>query len=369
MIERIIIANDTGHTTNPGCQSVRRAIDFLAAEAGMSIVGSLPLGFWAEPFRDLAPPSRACVVIDEDRFPSGAAQAPPLDLAAWERVRADLAANDREFLARTDEADFLLVNGEGSIHHNFPRALGLAALIVTAAERGLRVALVNSTIQAMDPGLLRRVLPRLWACHVREPASLCEVEARAPGAFCAPDLAVAAIDRLPAPSRQRGSGKECLVSTGVLSHPKTLRRVLEIVEGIGFRPTYFSIGDGGETDVAAGICAQRGVRHLQAKDYSLEGLAGLLAQFDIAVCGRHHLNLFLMRAGVPFVPIPSNTWKVEATLSYLGYPLAPIERLGDLAGAFERASRERDILTGAGIASFERASSALEGITGRIFRY
>lgn len=365
---RILIANDTGQTTNPGCQSVRRALDLLMEAAGAVRAGSLPVGFGAESFRQVAADSRASVVRQDGHFPVGAETAPPVDFEKWKSIRDRLLSSDPDLRRQIEQADLLLVNGEGSIHHNFPRALALLALIDVASELGKPAALINSTIQAMDQVLLSTALRKLRSCHLREPRSLQAIADIYPKAFCAADLATLAIDRLaaPPPRPSSRSPKRCLVSAGVLVRPETLRGILATVKEMAYTPTYFSIGDGGETKVSTEACAELGVRHVEASECALENLPALLAEQDIAVCGRHHLILFLMKAGVPFVPLPSNTWKIEATLSYLSYPLCPILDMHDLADAIAGVWKERQTLSDAGRAGFARAVASLGGFMEKI---
>jgi hypothetical protein len=360
---RVLLANDTGRSKNPGCQSVRRAVDILLGEAGAELVDSFPLSYWLEPFKAIAPQTRG-LRVDARHFPTAPESAPDLDLDEWISIRKMLMQQDSGFRRRLAAVDLLIVNGEGSIHHNLPRALSLLAMIDAAEEFGVPTMLVNATIQAMDRPLLQRVLPKLQFCHVRESASS---KAIAPiiTAHCAPDIAVRAIDTLKsrkAPLHRQG----CLVSAGVLAKAPIIEELLRTAATAGLSPTYFSIGDGRETETASAVCNKLGVEHVQACNFSLDTIPGLLEQFELAICGRHHINLFLMKAGVPIVPLPSNTWKVEATLTDLSYPVPLVRTLDDLSAAIAQVRDQLEATSEAGRASFTQAVSRLNGYAARL---
>jgi polysaccharide pyruvyl transferase WcaK-like protein len=265
-------------------------------------------------------------------------------------------------------ADILLVNGEGSMHHNLPNALALLALIDVAADLGKPVYLINATIQALDDRLMRRIFPKLAALHVRELESLEQVAPFARIAFCAADIAILAIAKLVDASRAtaKNSRPRCLITAGVLAQPDSIRAIAAAATSAGLEPAYLSLGDGGESEVATKVCGEIGIEHMRAEAYSLEQVTAFLAQFDVAVSGRHHINLFLMGLGVPFVPLPSNTWKIEATLSYLGYPLAPCRQFDEVAGVLGSVWRERGDVAKAGKLAFAKGLATLDGYASRV---
>jgi polysaccharide pyruvyl transferase WcaK-like protein len=365
----VLVANETGHTSNPGCRAVRRGIDRLFALAGVRRVGELPLGLWADAFDGLAPP-RDLLVQRSDGLRRGTLDAPPFDLEAWRRIRERLAG-DRRTAAAIDSAGMLVVNGEGSLHHNMPRALALMALIDIAAERDRPVALVNATIQAMADDLLATVLPQVAFAHLREERSLALVRPHLKTAIVAPDLAVLALRVLATPARTRSveDGQTCLVTCGVLIDEALLRATIAAVKSCGLQPIYLSMGDGGETSLSDRVCAQEAVEVLHAGRIDLERLMALLSRCAVAVSGRHHMNLFLMRCGVPFVPLPSNTWKIQATLDLLGYPVPEIEGTGDLPAVLTAVHADRAALSQAARDAFGKGSSLCDEVPERFRRW
>ncbi len=87
-----------------------------------------------------------------------------------------------------------------------------------------------------------------------------------------------------------------------------------------------------------------GVPMVMAASIPWDGVVDYLGGYPFALSGRHHVNVFLTRAGVPFLPLPSNTWKIEATLELIGYPLRPIRTHQALRPALDDLIRRRDVL-------------------------
>lgn len=358
---KVVVANETGYTSNPGCRAVRRGISRLMELSDVRVSGSLPLGFWAAEFTELAPARETWLIRRDGKFSSGTEEAAPINVARWKQIRNVLLQRDDVFFKALEGVDTLVVNGEGTLHHNFPRALALLAMISIAAEWGKRVALLNSTIQAMDPKLLMEVLPSLGFCHVREQRTLLAISRFQPAAFAAPDLAVLAMRVMEPPYRARSQadGKRVLVSYGVLVNEKMLRALLRSVKGCGLEPIYLSIGDGGETALATRVCAEEGVPLVHAGEINLRRLLELLSSSALAVSGRHHINLFLMRCGVPILSIPSNTWKLDATFELSGYPKIELSSVEDMDEVIMKAYESRHSLAAASREGFQKCASLM----------
>lgn len=328
----VLLLNDTSGSTNPGCKAAVAAIRDAYARvlSGVSF-RSLPVGYFSQHF---PPPTAAApgAGTGETTFPGARADACHFDLAKW-RSGCDVLAADPAFRKAGEWAELVIINGEGSIHHNYPRALALLAQAKVLADRGKRVHLVNATIQAMDRTLLAAVLPALALLHVREARSRGELEGVTSHASVTPDLAYAArfspgVGAPPAPSDVGSAERVCLLTPGVLAHPRALAQQADAITAAGLRPVYFCVSDGGEARVAPGFCRERGIEFVDAASVPWDRILPFLRRFPVGVSGRHHVNIFLTMAGVPFVPLPSNTWKVEATLDLVRYPV-PVCRTAD----------------------------------------
>jgi hypothetical protein len=199
----------------------------------------------------------------------------------------------------------------------------------------------------MEKALLRRVLPLLELVHVREGRSSKLLDELGILHERTVDLAASARmdERLPEDHVPGlGQSTSCLLSSGVLVRKEALMEQIAQIRGVGLEPFYLSMGDGGEDACASQACEDLGVSFLRAADIPWRSLPDFLTHFDCAVSGRHHLNLFLASAGVPFVPLPSNTWKIESTLEAIEYPVSVAYSGVELGRALRRVVRDRAAL-------------------------
>jgi polysaccharide pyruvyl transferase len=363
-LRRIGLINDTSVTGNPGCAAVCRTIEGVAAALGGRIAARLPVGYWAEPFKTMAAQPKDCTVKRPDSFPVGSTAAPPIDLAVWQSICAELEGTDENLRAFLESCDLVIVNGEGSIHHNFRRSLALLALMHVMGRHGRPFMLVNSTIQAMQPELLRLVLPTAVHRHVREDCSRDYLSSLSIDSHSGPDLAFHSIGDLAFEPQTGRQG--CLVTAGVLSGESALRALFASVRDCGLEPSYLCIGDGGERPLAERVCASENVPLAHAAELSLEDLLRYLGGFQVAISGRHHINMYLMRAGVPFLPLPSNTWKVEGALRQVGYPVPIVHEVSQLPARLASVHEQRDDLGERCAESFARGTSGVSRVIGEL---
>ena len=341
---RVLLINDTGMLPNPGCRAVRKAYKLIFNKhvSGTAITTSIPVNYWIEHFRAFAVPGKKSTQREAGSFPVAAVTVADIDIEQWESTRRELANNDQDLRAALEAADLVVLNGEGSIHHNSMRALALLALAKTATEAGKKVLLMNATLQQMMPQLLQEVLSRLEVVHVREMASKSFLEQLGIKSFVTADLAFLALDdESSTKTRLLDAAAHVIVTGGVSIKKESLIQLFHAVESIGLRPVYLSIGDGGETELARGVCAERNVPMVDAGTLGVKEVIGFLRQFPLAISGRHHINIFLMRAGVPFLPLPSNTWKVDETLKAVGYPIDPVRAYSDLLPALRHVQQNQ----------------------------
>ncbi len=323
----VLLINDTGMLPNPGCRAVRKAYKLLFNKhiSGTAITASIPVNYWIEHFRAFAVTGKNAIQQEADSFPVAADTVADIDIERWESTRRELANKDQDLHAALEASDLVVLNGEGSIHHNSVRALALLALAKTALEKGKKVFLLNATIQQIMPQLLHEVLSRIEVVHVREMASKKFLAQLGIQSIVTADLAFMAMEGELAPTvRLLDASNYVLVTAGVTANEQALTKLFECVDEIELRPAYLSIGDGGEAEASKAICSKYKIPWIDAGSLGLKEMIGFLRQFPIAISGRHHINIFLMRAGVPFLPLPSNTWKIEETLNLVGYPVQPI---------------------------------------------
>ena len=195
------------------------------------------------------------------------------------------------------EVDAVVVNGEGTIHHGYGRHL--VAILGAAQRLGLPTYLLNAVLQDTDDA--RPVLAALTDCTVRDACSARYLRGLGIPHRLVPDSFFEA-DFLDTP---RHDFRDRLVITD--SHPA---RAAEHAAALaGLRHAW------------KGRCADYPLESLERVDDWQHALADI-RDADAVVTGRHHGACLALLAGVPFVTLPSNTWKVEGLIEQLeGYPV------------------------------------------------
>lgn len=360
---RVLLINDTGGLPNPKCQAVRKAYKLLFNKyiAGTEITASIPVNYWIENFREFAVPGKKSIRLAAGSFPIAADTVADIDTKRWESIRSELANNDQDLHAAFKASDLVVINGEVSIHHNSVRALSLLALAKTAMQSGKKVLLMNATLQQMMPQLLQEVLSNVALIHVREMLSKKYLEQLGIKSLATADLAFLALDdESTTKTRLPKASEHVLVTGGVIINKESLNQLFNAVKSIGLRPFYLSIGDGGETELARCVCNEHNVRMMEAGTLGVKELIDFLRQFPLAISGRHHINIFLMRAGVLFLPLPSNTWKVDGALKAVDYPNSPVMAYSDLLPALQQLQKNKKQLAEASAQSFIKGRATFE---------
>ncbi len=197
-----------------------------------------------------------------------------------------------------DDCDAVIVNGEGSIHHDSTRSQFLIGVLRKAQLLGKKTALVNALFQqSLDE--YRDVLERLDFFSVREPASA-ENAKRLGG------RPIILLDSAADPHFPTNSGK-------------VLRNLPEIVKG-----------DTHPLSTCRAVLDSLDVDSISLKSISFEDLVATLRTAKVYVTGQHHGVYAAGLAGIGFVPIPSNSHKIESLVEWSGLPIPICRRQEDL---------------------------------------
>lgn len=219
------------------------------------------------------------------------------------------AMNSAEFHKMLPLSDLVLVNGEGTMHHDAQAALELLRAVKHAKQQGKSTALVNSVWQGNRA--LNSSLELFDFIAVRDSRSQLELAAGgATAPALAPDLSF--WPQTPAPDLP-GKGAvpnqvRCVVTDSVFRDLAVLLFDYAAREKLPFR-------------VMVTWSWQEGMsRHPIARSQPLT-LAGLL-QASCLITGRFHAVCLAMKHGVPFLALPSNTHKVESLFIDAGLPVS-----------------------------------------------
>ena len=260
-----------------------------------------------------------------------------IDIAAASPVTHDWA-QDQAFLAALRQADVVVINGEGTIHHG--RATGKALLdIVDHPDRGdTPVALINALYQENPPAWGPQ-LAKFAVLTGRDAESTAQMTAHSGSdAVHVPDLSLT--EGYEARSQRRAG---LLVGDSVLAEARTALARLAIRLGAGYLPVnrlraervpwriFGPPARWAVFNVYTHMLAWRQPKVLifgDEADY-LAALAGC----SLHVTGRFHAVCMCLVTETPFVTMTSNSWKIEKLIEEAGVDPARLMTARALAEA------------------------------------
>ncbi|MDF1835889.1 MAG: polysaccharide pyruvyl transferase family protein [Alteraurantiacibacter sp. bin_em_oilr2.035] len=267
------------------------------------------------------------------------------------RVAAHSDWRESEDICRKfEEIDLLIVNGEGTIHHDRPAGRALLAAGPYAKRRGKFACLLNSTWQANSAASLK-MLEAFDVVTVRESASENELTGHGFAPRMIPDFALYHQPRISAIRTGVGYCDSVEGSKAIALY----RRMWELgaVPLPIVRPSLEPLGilrwikrfDPAMSTLARPTHARDALRATW-QDYSeqvgsRDNFTARVAAHELIVTGRFHMMIFALSAQTPILAIGSNTHKIEATLSDAG--LEPWRAVSDASlidqALVDRASR------------------------------
>lgn len=278
---RIALFNDTGAYPHVGCRGVSSGHDRMLARLAVSVAYRSFHGEWTE-------------------------------LAKSDRTTAQSAFRGSPLVAHLDGIDAVVVNGEGTIHHR--GGLHLLAILRGAQSMGIPTYLVNAVFQESEHDL--DTLRQLRDFTVRDEASsryLTSLDI--PHRVVFDSILEAAFVDDPLQDLQ---GKVVVTDWHEARNADVGVALTQLLASLGDDAVYYPLEDEERADAW---------RHAVAD----------LRTARLVVTGRHHGVCLAALAGVPFVALPSNTWKVEGLLASLPGELKICTRLEELPDACRRA--------------------------------
>jgi polysaccharide pyruvyl transferase WcaK-like protein len=352
---RGVFLNNTGGTSNPGCQGTSHLLKAGLIRSGVQIQSDCPIGYCDSTYRRIKPPAPNSTL--KQRLLSRLGLRPalsPYDLPqAWNTAYASLAP---KFAYLWHKADSVILNGEGTIHHAEVGALTLVGFCKIAKKLNKKVFIVNCSIFDLEPFLLETLRECVDGIAVREPLSfryladhgipatqaadcLFLMEDGDENEFYWPELEV--------------SKKYALYTPGVLAafgrvSGEGVRRDISQLRRAGYE-VFFHVVET-EDERLASDAAQAGARNLPLGCLKWRQVPPFLRRMELVVSGRYHINIFAALAGVPFLPLSTNTGKMAGVLELLSPDRTiPVREWGNetpelnLEGAFlaEKSQVER----------------------------
>jgi hypothetical protein len=278
-----IILNDTRVDRHHGCSSVMRTLEAGLATAGFRIAATVPAH------------------------------------SDW--------AQDAGFQAALPSAQLLVINGEGTLHHDRPAGLRLLQAGRHAREHGLATALVNAGWEANGAayGDAVRGFDLVSARDSRSAEAL-----RAVGIDCrvVPDLSLCS-PAPPEPARRAGIACTDSVDPDVTLALDALRRAAaaDVLSIHDFDPARdpswgFLRAVVGRRDLAHPARALALLRARRAQWRSsapgTDAFLRRIAGYELLVSGRFHACTLALVAGTPFVAAGTNSHKIHALIEDSG---------------------------------------------------
>lgn len=282
MAKSALLINLTSIIGHHGCTLVNRQIERLCDEAGIALRAGVPL------FADLD----------------------GLDLAG---------------------IDMILVNGEGTLHHDRPGARRIADIAVWAAATGRPAALINTVFEGNSADTAAR-LKAFTLIYARDRRSQAEFARFGLEAGCTPDLTLSW-----RPQKTAAADGRIVITD---STQRVLNARLHELAGAGAGRTYLPLiaRPPRLAGAAAGGNLRRRLRYWSKRAVARLLPPGLLwrdryrmaiPDFDdfvaflgertgLLIAGRFHAVCLALVLELPFLALKSNTWKVDALLEEAG---------------------------------------------------
>lgn len=289
----------------------------------------------------------------------------------------------RRYRQAIGAAELVIVNGEGSLHHDSRNAQRLLG-ICNALEGTHPLALVNALWQQNDPAVWAPLLRKFRAVYTRDRRSQAELATIGVDAGFAPDMTFYAYPEFPNPSR---TGYLCTDSV-VAKWTKAALCACEQDDQISFMTLFtrslpYRRGpkDWGRAikywlfpllDQKLKVNVPPRYRSLS---YAMNDTTTFMHRMATgrAVCAaRYHALCFALQQNTPFLAVASNSHKSEALLEDAGIPAAPfMMAMDDVPRLRENLERAEKMHAGiaADVRRFrqsarERIDSMLDDVTG-----
>ncbi len=333
---KTIFANDTSGTSNPGCQGTTAMLHALI-ENDVDIISRLPVSYRYHQPPPPAPPTPNLAQRGFNKLSRLVTQPPAPDPHQaeneWRKMLPGLTAKLEPLWK---DAELLLINAEGTIHHDAAGAQMLIALCAAARAMGKRTALVNGSIFELDNWLLEALKENVDIISVREPVSHRYLSKHGITAHQSADCLFLSHGN-PQENTPIPKTPYAIYTPGVLSGTGSVSEevISEDIRKIAStgREVYYYVVES-EDEPLARIAANSGAKIIPLGGLEWHQVTALLKGADLVISGRYHINIYAALAGTPFIPMETNTSKMSGLLELLQAPEnLPVRAWNNSAGA------------------------------------
>jgi polysaccharide pyruvyl transferase WcaK-like protein len=245
---------------------------------------------------------------------------------------------DVEVRRALESAALVVVNAEGTLHHDRPAGAALLAVGAEARAMGVPSALINASWQDNGPAF-GAALGDFTLVAARESRSQAAMRAAGADPRLAPDLSLFETVPQPASGRREVGFTDSVVRSAAVALDQARRRLGGRVTPILYHPPGLkgglrNIRDGitraDLSNPAFGLASVRARLAARAAEFANDrDYMARVARLRLLVTGRFHAATFALAAGTPLLAVESNTHKISATLDDAG--LEPWRRIEDPA--------------------------------------
>ena len=289
---KIALFNDTGNSPHAGCQAVSNAHAAMLGKAGHKIIHREFVQHHKTHWTNLEEPTAAAAIQS--------------------------VLDDEKLMAKIDEVDAVIVNGEGTIHHG--NGYHLLAILGAAQTLHKQTLLVNAVFEETEG--FDDVLSKLLDFTLRDVKSYEHAIDRGFRCRLVWDSSLAA-EYNHAPLTDFAGQTIVTDWHGDRNHD-TGRTALDYLAKHRESSFYFPLISG---------AAYKSWKHMPAS----------FAQADMIISGRHHANYFACKAGTPFICMPSNSHKIQGFIDLLEEDIPFVTDRDQLTEAYKHVIKNKDM--------------------------
>lgn len=235
----------------------------------------------------------------------------------WKKAYAKMYSNDIYLKLTIQHADYVVVNVEGTIHHQALLGHQMLAIGKMATELGKDVHWVNFSVEKENKEILCDALKGAISISAREKNSYSYLKSLGLNVKQSFDTALLAnYSNATVKSRFNENENYCLF-TGSNIKKYDLVEIAKIIETKGLIPVYLPMGLNDFSDLDK--IKNNNIRYFKLGEIKFEDVVNLIKNFKFVISGRHHLNIFCILAEKQFIPLESNTWKIDGVCKMLDY--------------------------------------------------
>lgn len=241
------------------------------------------------------------------------------DYEDWLFAYKSMYENDMFLKLTISNADLIVVNVEGTIHHQSLLGMQMFAIGKMASELGKEVFWVNFSIEKENELIVKDALNNATKIAAREKFSYEYLNSMDIDVIQAFDTAVlASYDETESLGNNFKYKNSCLFTGSNIKKVDVLDTAM-IIKDHGLNPVYLPLGLN-DYDEYRKIKKNK-IDSFDYSELSYFDIINTIKNFEVVVSGRHHLNVFSFLARKPFIAFESNTWKIEGVCEMFNYPV------------------------------------------------